>query len=215
MINVVDAVSNRCEHVDVMVTGLYDALYREYVSTNAIPAKPDDMSVIDYMESYTHRNGSKVLCDQQMIFPHFISQCDDVFEQLLMTPKSLSCDNEIALLNVVGEKVAKHINGKTYTRHCVGSTCHGVINTDDIYLDTEIRVMYDYIKMEQSYKEIALKQQRWLVVVNGVYLWSSGKVKKIDKAETTFKLSRSTSNPLSKKVTLQFIANKMREYLKA
>lgn len=215
MIEVVDVVSNRCDHVDVMVTGLYDALYREYVSTNAIPAKPDDMSVIDYMESYTYGNGSKVLCNQQMIFPHFISQCDDVFEQLLMTPKPLSCDNEIALLNVVGEKVAKHINGKTYTRHCVGSTCHGVINTDDIYLDTEIRVMYDYIKMEQSYKEIALKQQRWLVVVNGVYLWSNGKVKKIDKAETTFTLSRPTSNPLSKKVTLRFIANKMREYLKA
>lgn len=215
MINVVDAVSNQCEHVNVMVTGLYDALYREYVSTNAIPEKSDDMSVIDYMESYRYRNGVKVLCDQHMIFPHFINQCDDVFEQLLMTPKSLSCGNEVALLNVVGEKVAKHINGKTYTRHCVGSTCHGVINTDDIYLDTEVRVMYDYIKMEQSYKEIALKQQRWLVVVNGVYLWSNGKVKKIDKAETTFTLLRSTNNPLSKKVTLRFIASKMREYLKA
>lgn len=215
MIEVVDVISNRCEHVDVMVTGLYDALYREYVSTNAIPAKPTDMSVIDYMESYTHSNGCKVLCDVQMIFPHFLNQCDEAFEQLLMTDTPLSCDNEVALLNVVGEKVAVHRNGKTYTRHCVGSTNHGVINTDDIYLNTEIRVIFDYIKMEQSYKEIANKQQRWLIVVNGVYLWSNGKAKKIDKAESTFTVLRDTSNPLSKKITLRFIANKMREYLKA
>lgn len=220
MITVTDAIVTSPVRTVVSTTGLYDVLYRELTNCNGGIEKNLDPSIdtIQYLESYRYGNNKPLLCDIEMVFPLFLKQCDEDFEQIMMSPVKM-CDNtqQYAILHIMGEKAAKHKVGNMYQRKCVGSTCHGVINTNDIFIDTEVRVIYEHFKIKQTPRQIANKIHTCQIYVHGVYLWTNGKVRKVEKACTSIMVDvhTPTDQMINNTNALEYISEHVKKFFQA